>query len=77
MTEAKHVQVGIKHNMGSSKIKLPHKSVKPEVTRVIPKTDVKTISTKPPLVTPQVTQHETNLLALAVAAGGLAWYLFP
>ena len=63
-TEAK--QVGIKHNMGSSKVKLPHTSVKPEATHIKTKTEVKTISTKPSLVTPQVSQHETNLLALTV-----------
>ena len=73
-TEAK--QVGIKHNMGSSKVKLPHASVKPEVKHAVPNTDVTAISTKPPSVTSQVSQHETNLLALTVVAGGLAWYLF-
>ena len=74
-TEAK--QVGIKHNMGSSKVTLPHKSVKPESEHVIPKTDVKSIITKPTSVTSSVSQHEKNLLALTVVAGGLAWYLFP
>ena len=46
--------VGIKHNMGSSKVKLPHKSVKPKSEHVAPQTDVKTMSTKPPSVTSRV-----------------------
>ena len=44
--------------MGSSKVKLPHTYVKPEATHVVSKTDVKTISAQPPLVTSRVSQHE-------------------
>ena len=56
-------EVGIKHYMGYSKVKLPHTTKKPE--------------SKPPTATSSVSQHENNLLALTVVAGGLAWYLFP
>ena len=74
-TESK--QVGISHNLGSSKLKLPHR------TETKPKPSIKTDSTKQEIrVTSSAennidsTQHEKNILAFIVAAGGLAWYLF-
>ena len=67
-TEAK--QVGIKHNMGSSKVKLPHR------TETKPKPSTKTDSTQTYSMRSDSTQHEKNILAFIVVAGGLAWYLF-
>ena len=70
--------VGIHHNMGDSKIKLPHqvtdskdgvtpvKSVKPKKTSEKP--------TSKPI--PSSKTHETNLTAITVGAAGLAWYMF-
>ena len=71
-TEAK--QVGISHNMGSSMVKLPHR------TETKPKPSMKTDSTQTYSTKHKnnidSTQHEKNILAFIVVAGGLAWYLF-
>ena len=76
-TEAK--QVGISHNMGSSKLKLPHILLegKTEAKKnpKEPKTSTKTDSMKQENIIDS-TQHEKNILAFIVVAGGLAWYLF-
>ena len=75
-TEAK--QVGISHNLGSSKLKLPHILLE-DKTETKPKPD----STKQEILSTSSaennidsTQHEKNILALTVVAGGLAWFLF-
>ena len=87
-TEAK--QVGISHNLGSSKLKLiedqyrqsrklPHIpfEVKTETNKnpQEPKTSTKTDSMKQENNIDS-TQHEKNILAFIIVAGGLAWYLF-
>ena len=61
--------VGLKHNLGSSKVVLPHKTeTKPKpplpiVKTEIPKSDV-------------TTRHDINLTVLTVIMSVLAWYLF-
>ena len=68
-TEAK--QVGINHNMGSSKVKLPHRTeTKPKLKSSQPKPSTQYENNI------DSTQHENNILAFIVIAGGLAWYLF-
>ena len=65
--------VGIKHNLGKSKVSLPH--VVKKVER--PKEDV-IESPKPQPLTdkPESSKHEINLAVMTVVAGGLAWFLF-
>ena len=75
---SKSVSVGIKHNLGKSKVSLPHTSVakkKVEVTKV---EEVKneTPSTKPPPAKPDTTKHEINLAVLTIVFSGLAWFMF-
>ena len=76
----KTVSVGIKHNLGKSKVLLPHTSVvKKKTTAERPKIEeVKndTPSTKTQQAKPDTTKHEINLAALTIIAGGLAWYMF-
>ena len=67
--------VGIKHNLGKSKVSLPHTSVVkkvnvPVVKNESPKPD------KPPPAKPDTSKHEINLAVLTVVVGGLAWYMF-
>ena len=69
----KSKKVGVEHNMGSSKVKLPHVLVKspesiPKKVESVPKVSVQTES-----------RHETNKTAYMIAAvglGRLGWYLF-
>ena len=70
---SKSVPVGIKHNLGKSKLLLPHTSVVKKRVDVKKSEEVKkeTLSTKP-----ETTKHEINLAALTIIAGGLAWYMF-
>jgi hypothetical protein len=64
--------VGIKHNMGHSKIVLPHQpEVKTSVAK--PKPDVK-ISEAGQRVTTD--RHENNLVMITAFTAGLVWYLF-
>ena len=63
--------VAITHNLGSSKVKLPHVSVRVRP----PKMDVTPEIKEPPPVN-TTTQHENGRIALTIAAGGLAWALF-
>ena len=63
--------VGIKHNLGDSKVKLPHvvvKHVKPVVSLSPPK----------PVASPVVAQdpHETNKAAYMIGAVAVGWWLF-
>ena len=77
-TESK--PVGISHNLGSTKLKLPHSIVETNPKLKIPPTQNEK-STKGQDVT---TQHETNpqsehevrILTFIIISGGLAWYLF-
>ena len=66
----KSKKVGVRHNMGSSKVKLPH--IKPPV--VLPKVESK-VST-PTESSYTESRHETNKTAYMIAAVGLGWYLF-
>ena len=68
--------VGIKHNLGDSKVKLPHvvdKRVEPVVSKVVNKrmtrTSLETVSETEDV-------HETNKTIYMIAAVGLGWWLF-
>ena len=85
-TEAK--QVGISHNMVSSKVKLPHIHLKggasfADITEMNPKTLIKTDSTKHENNIDSTqheinarSEHEVRILTFIIISGGLAWYLF-
>ena len=78
---SKSVPVGIKHNLGKSKVLLPHTSVvkqKAVIKKEPPKPADSSDSDKPqpPPSNPDTTKHEINLAALTIIAGGLAWYMF-
>ena len=73
---SKSVPVGIKHNLGESKVLLPHTSVvKEKVNKSKPVVEEKE-PPKPPPAKPDSTKHEINLAVLTIIAGGLAWYMF-
>ena len=65
--------VGVKHNMGDSKVKLPHTVVKdkPKV-RLSPAKPV----TLPKVKESVIDTHETNKAAWMLGAVGLGWWLF-
>ena len=65
----KSKKVGVRHNMGGSKVKLPH--VKSPV--IIPK---KIVVSTPTESSHTESRHETNKTAYMIAAVGLGWYLF-
>ena len=68
----KSKKVGIRHNMGGSKVKLPHVPSKVKSPVIIPK-KVESVSK----VSEQTeSRHETNKAAYMIAAVGLGWYLF-
>ena len=75
---SKSVPVGIRHNLGKSKVLLPHTSVvkkrveRPKIEEV--KND--TPSTKTQQAKPDATKHEINLAVITIVVGGLAWYMF-
>ena len=70
---SKSVPVGIKHNLGKSKVLLPHTLVvKKRVER--PKIEEKESETPP--AKPDATKHEINLAVITIVVGGLAWYMF-
>ena len=75
---SKSVPVGIKHNLGKSKVLLPHTSVvKKSVER--PKIEEKESETppvKPKPDKPEATKHEINLAVITIVVGGLAWFMF-
>ena len=61
--------VGVRHNLGDSKVKLPHRVVKESMPP--PK----------PVTLPKVNEsvedtHETNKTAWMIGAVGLGWWLF-
>ena len=75
----KTVPVGIKHNLGESKVLLP--SFSQPKSMVIKKETPKPVASdadkpQPPQAKPDSTKHEINLAALTIVAGGLAWYMF-
>ena len=64
--------VGISHNLGSSKVKLPHAATRTETVQVkTPITDV-----KPEIKEPENTQHENNMFALIIVVAGFAAWAF-
>ena len=65
----KSKSVGIKHNFGDSKVKLPHVVVKQK-----PPANIS--PTKPKEKGGVVDTHETNKVAWMVGAAGLGWWLF-
>ena len=76
----KTVPVGVRHNLGESKVLLPHTSVVKKNT-VVERPKSKPVveekePPKPPLAKPDSTKHEINLAAMTIIAGGLAWYMF-
>ena len=75
---SKSVSVGIKHDLGKSKVLLPHTSVIKKRADVKKSEEVKneTPSTKPPLAKPDTTKHEINLAVITIVVGGLAWFMF-
>ena len=67
------VDVGIRHNLGTSKKKLPHMLRKVGDTIAMKNLDDKTI---PKTVKRMHTQHEINIIIVTIAAAGVAWMLF-
>lgn len=72
--------VGIKHNLGTSKVKLPHASVGHKAGQA-PQTHVEShvashIAKDSSLAKPDNTQHEINLIVIMLAASATAWFLF-
>ena len=62
--------VGVKHNLGDSKVKLPHVVEKEEPKASFP-------PAKPPNVKESIDDtHETNKAAWMLGAAGLGWWLF-
>ena len=79
---SKSVKVGIKHNLGKSKVLLPHGLGKSKVLlpHVVKKVDESKPAVeerpKPQPNKPETSKHEINLAVITVVAGGLAWYMF-
>ena len=74
----KTVPVGVRHNLGESKVLLPHTSVVKEKVDVKKSEEVKneTPLTKPKPDKPESTKHEINLAVITIVVGGLAWFMF-
>ena len=70
--------VGIKHNLGKSKVKLPHAIVEKHVASSSASTTKEVDLLKQSKSSPSITtsKHEINLAVLTIVAGGLAWYMF-
>ena len=68
----KTVSVGVRHNLGESKVLLPHTSVVKKRFDVNKIEEVKN-ETKPK---PEATKHEINLAVITIVVGGLAWFMF-
>ena len=64
--------VGINHNLGSSKVKLPQAAVKSKSVQVQTEPVIK----EPPQDDDTSTHHENNLIALTIAAASIAFALF-
>ena len=69
------MDVGIRHNLGVSKVKLPHAVRKhsSHASNNIESLDDKTI---PNTIKRTQTQHELNLILVMLAATATAWFLF-
>ena len=61
--------VGIKHNLGDSKVKLPHVVEKEEPPATPP-------PAKPKVEESVQDTHETNKVAWMIGAAGLGWWMF-
>ena len=66
--------VGIKHNLGKSKVLLHHVVKKVERPKVVEKEE--SPKPKPPPAKPETSKHEINLAVMTVVVGGLAWFMF-
>ena len=77
---SKSVPVGKKHNLGKSKVLLPHVVIKKETPKPAavarPADSRPNDKPQPPPAKPDSTKHEINLAVLTIVAGGLAWYMF-
>ena len=77
---SKSVPVRVRHNLGKSKVLLPHTSVVKQKTTVerpkIEEKESETPSTKPKPDKPEATKHEINLAVITIVVGGLAWFMF-
>ena len=72
---SKSVPVGIKHNLGKSKVLLPHTSVVKKVNKSKPMVEEKEPD-KTQQAKPEATKHEINLAVITIVVGGLAWFMF-
>lgn len=70
--------VGIKHNMGHSKVVLPHRPVIQSSAKGSEASSLSAAKPKPDVKTQRVTtdRHGINLVMITASAAGLAWYLF-
>ena len=62
--------VGINHNLGASKVSLPHKTEKKPTSETTQTDPIK------PENNIKSTQHEDNLIVFMVVGGAIAWFLF-
>ena len=74
----KTVPVGVKHNLGKSKVLLPHTSV---VKKKVAENKSKPVveerePDKPQPAKPETSKHEINLAVITIVVGGLAWFMF-
>ena len=65
----KSKSVGVRHNLGESKVKLPHRIEKEEPPASLP-------PAKPKEKESKEDTHETNKVAWMIGAAGLGWWLF-
>ena len=76
---SKSVSVGIKHNLGKSKVLLPHvvkHKVAENKSKPVVEKEEPPKPNKPPPAKPDTTKHEINLAVLTIVVGGLAWFMF-
>ena len=65
--------MGISHNLGSSKVKLPHAAV---VKPIPPPPTSPKIDSQPVIKEETTTNHETNLIVLTFSIAIIAWMVF-
>ena len=71
---SKSVPVGMKHNLGKSKVLLPHTSV---VKKRVERPKIEEVKNETPSTAkPETTKHEINLAVITIVVGGLAWFMF-
>ena len=71
----------VKHNLGKSKVSLPHtvviKKETPKPAAVARPADSRpNDKPQPPPAKPDSTKHEINLAVITIVVGGLAWFMF-